>query len=169
MPLTLTAPITRFDLPSEGAAAHADLLARIERELASIHVEMFAFDDEAPIDALVAAAKRGVDVWVIVDHSQAIAGTESVVLKRFLAGGFPPEHLCITNSEHGAISHKKNVIFGARTLVTGSTNWSLSAFLRQDNTYLVIESPALCADEIMRFNALVAYGRTHYPRYQVTA
>jgi phosphatidylserine/phosphatidylglycerophosphate/cardiolipin synthase-like enzyme len=169
MPDRLTAAVTRYRFPQDAAAGKADLLQRIAAASRRIRMAMFTFLDRDIAAALVAAHACGVDIRIILDHSKYLESVEAGLVATLLAGGIPAANISITNSEHGAIEHLKDFSIDGEIYVSGSTNATQTAYDREDNVLFVFESPELAAAMDAEFDALFTYGRTHYPKYQVTA
>ncbi len=86
------------------------------------------------VDELIAAQRRGVEVRLILDASQAAGKAEQVQIRRLRAASVP---FVTGRSERGGIIHLKQAIVDGRYVWTGSWNWSASASKQDNDCYLV--------------------------------
>lgn len=90
------------------------------------------------IDALLDLHKKGVDIGLVIDHTQARGTYENPELKQLLAAGIP---LMEGSSQHHKIMHHKFVVRDKEITLSGSWNFSLSAS-DENNYFDVIYSPS---------------------------
>ena len=121
--------------PGEGIRAAA--LAAIAASRSSIDIEMFVLSDRLVLEALAAAAGRGVHVRVLLDPTQSqnaatLAQLQSVgaVVRFYLQAG-------------DELLHAKLGIFDAGTVLFGSCNWSRSGFTRNHELDLLVRDSTL--------------------------
>jgi cardiolipin synthase A/B len=121
--------------PGEGIRAAA--LAAIRAAEHSIDVEMFVLSDRLVIEALAAAARRGVRVRVLLDPTQpqnAAAMAElqpsGALVRLYLQAG-------------DELLHAKLGIFDRQTVLFGSCNWSRSGFTRNHELDLLVRQATL--------------------------
>jgi phosphatidylserine/phosphatidylglycerophosphate/cardiolipin synthase-like enzyme len=88
------------------------------------------------IDSLIDLHKRGVDVAIICDHSQARGKYENPEIKQLLTAGVP---LLEGTSEKHKIMHHKFAVRDKEFVLSGSWNFSESASL-EDNYFDIIQS-----------------------------
>lgn len=120
----------------------------------SLVVAMYGFDD--PELAEVLRSKLDQDhiyVQLTLDSSQAGGTHERQILTQ---EKYPASSVATGRSEHGAIMHMKECIIDGVFLVTGSTNWSISAETKQDNQLTVIADPFVCAEARARIDCIHA-------------
>lgn len=124
----------------------------------SIHVIIFGFHLPVLTDTLVAKQKAGVEVSVILDHTQANGKAEQSEVQRLVDGGVP---LAIgTSSQHAQIIHDKVCVVDGHLVEFGSWNYSLSASW-QDNTMVITDSRELAYFFLQRHNDILSFIRTH--------
>lgn len=102
----------------------------------TILVQAYSFTSAPIAKALVGAHKRGVDVKVILDKSNVTAKYSSAVF--LLHMGIPTW----IDRRH-AIAHNKIMIIDAKTVITGSFNFTRAAETRNAENLLIIDDPAL--------------------------
>lgn len=98
----------------------------------TIRVAMFTWTRHDLALALVDMKKRGVDVQVCLDQ-YAANGTGSTVVKILKNGGIP-----VRVSVGTPLLHYKWMEIDNRTLVSGSANWTRSAFTQNDDCFIVL-------------------------------
>ncbi|MCC0003276.1 MAG: phosphatidylserine synthase [Methylobacteriaceae bacterium] len=123
----------------ETAQVDIDALDRARR---TIDMAAYVLTDRNVMDALGAAAKRGVKVRIYLDRNESARAngkatdalatliTTPGVSVRYKARGRDPMHL-------------KTYLVDRRVLRTGSANFSVSGERYQDNDVVILESPAL--------------------------
>jgi phosphatidylserine/phosphatidylglycerophosphate/cardiolipin synthase-like enzyme len=120
--------------PSGGAT---DLVVKtIESAKNSIRVAAYSFTSKPIALALLEAQKRGVDVRVVADRSNATARYTAAT---FLATQGVPVRLDYRYS----IMHDKFLIVDGQTLETGSFNFTAAAEARNAENVLVLHDAAL--------------------------
>jgi len=134
---------------SPAGNCQTELISAINNATKSIHVMIYEFSNTAIADALVAAEKRGVDVKVIMDGSEA--STDNVAVVPILnQSGIP---LKIYTPLNG-ILHDKIAIIDDTIVVTGSYNWSYAANNFNDENLLILHSPPLAVQYEVDFQRL---------------
>ena len=126
---TLDSPRVEYYLSPDGGAETA-ILREIHRARESIYVAMYSFNNPRLAESLVAAHRRGVQVFVVVDRSQSnsknktarkqvdrlealrVAGIEVRVSEAF--SGWP----------RGGIMHLKLAVIDREVVILGSYNWT---------------------------------------------
>lgn len=97
----------------------------------TIRMQAYALTSQPIADALVAAAKRGVDVQVCVDAR--VGATNKAFEGRVLkAGGVK-----VLLDGHHPISHSKTITVDSAVVVTGSFNWSKNAESNLENLLVI--------------------------------
>jgi phosphatidylserine/phosphatidylglycerophosphate/cardiolipin synthase-like enzyme len=151
----------------------------------SLHLAIYDFRLDEPlastvVQALVAAADRGVDVRLAYDHGGKTTALEAAPPDDDLALGFaalgadpaPPgthewlhEHFDGTAVQLGPIDpggqimHHKYVVRDGAQVWTGSTNVTSDAWTHQENNIVVIDSPYVAAGYERDFTELWTTGR----------
>lgn len=124
--------------PGEGPAM---LVAEaIDEAREEVRVMTYQLTNGRVINALKAAAGRGVDVAVIVDEATCNA-------KRFppVIGVLTKAGVALSCDGRHPIHHNKVVIVDGKTVVTGSFNFSPSAEKNAENTAVIRNVPKLAA------------------------
>lgn len=109
------------------------LLADAQKE---IYVSTFYLTHQGIIENLKAAKARGVDVKVIMDATSASQKGSKV--KELRDSG-----ILVKVENWGGKSHEKNIVIDGKYLITGSANFSQSAYTKNDENQLIITSPSL--------------------------
>lgn len=126
-----------------------DLISRARRR---IDMAAYVLTDRRVIEALEAAAKRGVKVRIYLDPDQP--GGRAALGARFerLLRAGPVEARIKAGGQD--FMHMKSYQVDGRWLRTGSANFSFSGESRQDNDILVIESLDAVGAFVARFDLL---------------
>jgi len=111
-----------FVSPAVDQVIERQILAAIDEAQESLFIAMYSFtDDELGQAVIEAYTKRGLDVRILLDESQA-DGTGGKEWPKLRAAGIP----IMVEDVTGLFHHKFAVIDG-RLVITGSYNWSASA------------------------------------------
>jgi phosphatidylserine/phosphatidylglycerophosphate/cardiolipin synthase-like enzyme len=178
-PVPRTGPV--FNSPVGGTAKRDAISARVARLIAGtpkggrIAIAMYHFSSMDTARQLVAAAKRGVGVQVVLDYeSRRYAAFKR--LKRGLGGNAKkPSWVIVCDEDRGCIgpefNHNKFFLFsstlGARNMVMQtSANATGGARDMQWNDALVLQDPAVYAAYLAYFGDLA--GRHHTTNYHRT-
>jgi phosphatidylserine/phosphatidylglycerophosphate/cardiolipin synthase-like enzyme len=133
---------------------HGVLVFVVTAAQSSLDLAMYGFDDDELAAALTTKLKDpGVTVRLTLDSSEATGVHEKEILT---SQSYPSSDIAIGTSEKGAIMHLKELIVDATILVTGSTNWSTSAQIDQDNQLTVAIDPVGAALAVARHSAIHA-------------
>jgi phosphatidylserine/phosphatidylglycerophosphate/cardiolipin synthase-like enzyme len=143
--------------PVEVHYAPATDLEGIDRALIgqasrSIDVAAYLLTDYPVIEALAAAAARGVTVRVYLDGEQDRAG---MGFAERLRGRRGADRVVVRRKPSGGdIMHLKSYAVDGRVLRSGSANFSYSGLEREDNDLVVIRDPAAVAAFERAFEAM---------------
>ncbi len=121
------------------------ILDEIAAAQRSIRVQAYSFTSHEIADALIAAAKRGVDVAVIVDKSQT--SERSSVLP-----DLHDAHLAVFVDYCCAIAHNKVIIIDEHRLITGSYNFTKAAESKNAENLLLLDDPTLAKSYLENWN-----------------
>ena len=124
----------------------------------SIQVAAYSFTSKPIARALFDAHKRGVDVRVVVDKSQATARYTAAT---FLANQGVPVRVDYRYS----IMHDKFLVVDGVTVETGSFNFTQSAAERNAENVLVLHDPAVAQQYGQEWERLWAESEEMKPRY----
>ena len=121
--------------PGDGIRAAA--LAAVAAARHSIDLEMFVLSDRLILDALVAAARRGVGLRALLDRTQPQNATTMALLQK---AGAAVRFYAQAGDE---LLHAKLGIFDGGTVLFGSCNWSYSGFTRNHELDLLVRDAGL--------------------------
>jgi len=130
------APVALYFSPNGGAMEA--IVEAIQTARKTVKVQAYSFTAAPIAKALTDAAERGVQVQVVVDHSQL---TERYSVIDFLQRRGV---LVLVDSAH-AIAHSKVIVIDGEVVITGSYNFSKSAEERNLENLLVIRDRTLAA------------------------
>lgn len=138
--LPATGTIEYVFTPGDDAAGM--IVRAVDAARSEVLVQAFSFTHEGIADALVRAARRGVDVRVIADADQTELVERNVVRQLATAGV-----TVLLDDDHLAAHNKVMVIDAAgpaATVVTGSFNFTFAAqFRNAENLLLLRGNPGL--------------------------
>src|SRR5262249_50243125 len=115
----------------------AEIVAIIDKARNNIFVQAYSFTSRPIIDALVRAAERGVQVFVILDKDK-FSGQYYSPADLFMA-----HHIPVWNDNSLNIAHNKVIIVDRRTVETGSFNYTHAAQYNNAENVLIINDPIL--------------------------
>ncbi|HEX3629879.1 MAG TPA: phosphatidylserine/phosphatidylglycerophosphate/cardiolipin synthase family protein [Candidatus Dormibacteraeota bacterium] len=121
--------------PGDGIRAAA--LAATAAARHSIDIEMYVLSDRLVVDALVAAAQRGVKLRILLDPTQPQNADSMALLKPAAA------QVRFYLQAGDELLHAKVGVFDASTVLFGSCNWSRSGFTRNHELDLLVQDPTL--------------------------
>jgi phosphatidylserine/phosphatidylglycerophosphate/cardiolipin synthase-like enzyme len=123
----------------------------------SIYVQAYSFTSQPIADALVAAQKRGVKVSAILDDSNKTDKntTEDVISTAGVR--------TLIDSKH-AIAHNKVIVIDARTVITGSFNFSKAAEESNAENLLVLHDPDLARKYLANWTEHEAHSEAYVHR-----
>lgn len=136
-------PADRVDLlvtPDNAEAAVLDLLAAADEE---ILVKQASVDGDAPVlEATIEAARRGVDVRILLDSTWYYEDDNAVVredLERAAADeDLPLAVALVDETDRFEKIHAKGVVIDREVAVVGSANWNAHAFRHNREVLLAI-------------------------------
>jgi len=148
----VTAPVRIAYGPGNGFEAIDPEL--IGRARTSIDMAAYVLSEQKIIEALSAAAERGVKIRLYLDPEQfrriAAANINMVALVN------QPNVSARIKAEQNDMMHLKTFVVDGRWLRAGSANFSWSGERRQDNDILVIDSPEAAQAFSRHFDSLWA-------------
>jgi phosphatidylserine/phosphatidylglycerophosphate/cardiolipin synthase-like enzyme len=100
------------------------LIREIDAAQKSIHLLIYSLTDDDVANALIRAAKRKVDVRIVMDKSQS-GGKNS--LDELLITGLGAKNVELRTGKGRGIMHEKMAIYDGLTVTLGSYNWTDSA------------------------------------------
>jgi phosphatidylserine/phosphatidylglycerophosphate/cardiolipin synthase-like enzyme len=120
--------------PEDGVAKY--VLARLNAAKRSIHFMTFSYTSSAIADAMVAQAQAGLPVRGVFERQNA-GGTGSA-FGRLRQGGVD-----VLEDGNCYILHHKVIVIDARTVITGSYNFTNSAERDNDENLVIVDDPRL--------------------------
>lgn len=114
----------------------SQILRELDRAKKSIHLQAYSFTDKDISLSLIKAQKRGVSVKVILDKSN-IKDKKSAK-KMLFENGIP-----LRFDHPNGIAHSKVIIIDEEEVLTGSYNFSVSAYRRNTENLLIIRNKQL--------------------------
>ncbi|TNF32918.1 MAG: hypothetical protein EP329_09035 [Deltaproteobacteria bacterium] len=151
--LTFTTPGVSAETALDPDADDA-VIALIDGAAATLDVCLYDFNHAGLVDAITAAADRGVAVRFVGDADEA---DQSGYLAMDAAG------IPTTLRVGGAIMHDKFVVVDGRFVATGSMNYSDAGVFRNNNNVLLVDDAQLAADYTTEFEQMFvggAFGRS---------
>lgn len=137
----LTVAFSRADDP------RGMLLGSLGAARQSVLVAMYTFTDRDLAQALVAAQGRGVKVAVYLDSSM-VTSRDSVAFSLAQAG------VPVRITSNPKLMHNKFAVIDGATVLTGSYNWTISAYKYNDENLLRVTDPAVAQRYTERFGQL---------------
>jgi len=125
----------------------AAILQQLNGAEQTLHIALYYFTDVKLADAVVRAHQRGVQTYIYLDKSQV---NHQYAKARYLATKGVPVRI----SSNSAIMHNKFAIIDGSTIITGSYNWTKSAYQRNDENLLIIHRPDVAQRYMQRFAGL---------------
>jgi phospholipase D len=120
------------------------LIGEINKAQKSIYVQAYSFTDREVTNALVDAAKRGVKVKILLDKSNRNdnrSAKDIIIYNRIpLRFDYPP-----------GIAYNKVMVIDQSIIITGSYNFSASAYKRNTENLLVIHNKQLAQQYIQNW------------------
>jgi len=133
--------------PNEGALEL--VLKVINSARSEVRVMAYSFTSAPVSKALIAAQKRGVAVKLVVDHKSNMGEDRSGKARSALAA-LANAGVDVRTIDAYAIAHDKVIIVDAKTVQTGSFNYSASAVSRNSENVLVNWGNQALAQAYMR-------------------
>ena len=164
--ITATAPTRIYLLPDEADTAKSALLGI----LANPHetwISAYGLSFGPLVERICAAAKSGVVIHVLLDHTQAAGKSTAAYLPTLTASHIDVAIGCSRIA--GAINHDKTIVSidpkGASAVGFGSLNFTQPAF-NENNLYAVSADPVLAAALAARIAQQIAWNRAMHPDWQ---
>ncbi|TXH35338.1 MAG: phospholipase D family protein [Rhodospirillaceae bacterium] len=140
-----------------GQDCTAKIVSTIAVAKDQIRVQAYSFTSAPIAKALAAAHRRGVDVQVILDKSQATARyTGATYLQN---AGIP-----VSIDFKVAIAHNKVMVIDGRTVITGSFNFTAAAQEKNAENLLVIQDPGLARQYLANWESRAAVSKPYKRR-----
>lgn len=131
-----------FASPNKDDAVRDAIVSLIESAGVDINVVIYSFTDATLANALILAHRRGIDVDVYMDNTQA--GNPSSVDEMLAQAG-----LDVYINTHSYVFHHKFMIVDSGIVVTGSYNWSDNANDKNFENVVVVICPDVAYDYLV--------------------
>src|ERR1700722_8311222 len=126
-----------WSLPQKGKEGLKRLIQLIDGAQKSVRVAMFTWTHAELTEAVIRANHRGIRVEVILDRGQAL-GVCHQTLEKLLHAGVE-----VRLSSGLGLLHHKFAWIDEKYLINGSANWTVSAFTRNRDCFLILHSLTL--------------------------
>jgi phosphatidylserine/phosphatidylglycerophosphate/cardiolipin synthase-like enzyme len=136
--LFVTPPSSSVHFSPKGGCTEA-VVAELDRARREILVLAYSFTSRPITDALIAAHRRGVQVEIILDHSNE--KEDYTDLPHLLEQGLKP-----LIDAHHAIAHNKIMVIDHRTIITGSFNFTHQAEQENAENLLILQNHSELAE-----------------------
>ncbi|WP_062306531.1 phospholipase D-like domain-containing protein [Alicyclobacillus sendaiensis] len=130
-----------------------------------LRIAVYSLHLPSLIDELIELHKRGVDVALVIDHTQAHGKAEHPDVLQLISAGIP---LVEGTSQKHRIMHHKFAVRDKTTVLSGSWNFSESASL-ENNYFDIVESSERAALFLSKWKEMWDWIRTNEPEYQEMA
>ena len=142
-----SAHIEVYFSPEDGVAKH--VLERLAAAKRSIHFMAFSYTSSAIADAMVAKVKAGLSVRGVFESQNA--GGTGAAFNRLKQGGVD-----VLEDGNCYILHHKAIVIDARTVITGSYNFTNSAEKDNDENLVIVDDPNLARAYLDEFTRVYA-------------
>lgn len=141
MSYQLALGINLFNSPEDNT--QAEFLSLIEGATRSIYVADYSFNIMPLVESLIAKAKAGIDVRLVLDKSQSAGSTEKPAIAALKAE--PTVKMVIVESIDSQIMHNKFTIIDGHITQDGSWNYTTAAS-RENNNFFVFDDDLIQND-----------------------
>ncbi len=122
----------------------------------NIDIAMYTFTSRPLAHALIIAQKRGVKIRVVLDRSSNNPQDNQYTKYTYLKNNgidvkFAKAH---THWDRKGIMHNKFAVIDSKTVVTGSANWTASAFVINDENIIIVNREDIANVYEKEFNIL---------------
>jgi phosphatidylserine/phosphatidylglycerophosphate/cardiolipin synthase-like enzyme len=121
-----------WSLPEQEQKALTRLLEEIDKAKKSIMVCMFTFTHQKIYQSLLDAKNRGVDISIAIDYYSSRGASKNIMSNLYKQGITP------YIGAPGKLLHNKWCLIDEDTLILGSTNWTHSAFTKNDDSLILL-------------------------------
>jgi phosphatidylserine/phosphatidylglycerophosphate/cardiolipin synthase-like enzyme len=121
-----------WTLPDHNKRCLNHLIEQLKSAQKTIQICMFTLTNQQIINALIEAKKSGINVEVILDYYTAKGASKRAVSK------LSEEYIQVEVSRPGKLLHHKFCFIDEKKLIFGSTNWTGSAFIKNDDNMIII-------------------------------
>lgn len=147
---SIAAASVHYGPGEEASRADTDAIALARR---SVDMAAFVLNDRDVIDALVAAAHRGVAIRIYLDRDE-LDRISSRAMSDIAALARAANVSIRAKARNTEAMHLKSYVVDRRLLRTGSANFTYSGERRQDNDIVILESIPLAAAFTRMFDGM---------------
>jgi len=137
--------------PEDGVAKH--VLQRLAAAKRSFHFMTFSYTADAIADAMIAKVKVGLVVRGVFESQNA--GGSGADFTRLRQGGVD-----VLEDGNCYILHHKMIVIDARTVITGSYNFTGSAEKDNDENLVIVDDPNLARAYLDEFQRVYAQAQS---------
>jgi phosphatidylserine/phosphatidylglycerophosphate/cardiolipin synthase-like enzyme len=141
------APVEVYFSPEDGVAKY--VLQRLAAAKHSIHFMAFSYTADTIADAMIAKVKAGLSVRGVFESQNA--GGTGAAFSRLKQGGVD-----VLQDGNYYILHHKAIVIDARTVITGSYNFTGSAEKDNDENLVIVDDPNLARAFLEEFQRVYA-------------
>jgi phosphatidylserine/phosphatidylglycerophosphate/cardiolipin synthase-like enzyme len=141
MSYQLSIGINLFNSPEDNT--QAEFLSILEGVTKSIHLADYSFNMQEVVAILIAKAKAGVEVKLVLDNSQSKGNSEVPEITTLKAT--PEIHMVIVESDMNQIMHNKSTVIDGHITETGSWNYTTTAS-KENNNFFVFDDDLIPQD-----------------------
>jgi phosphatidylserine/phosphatidylglycerophosphate/cardiolipin synthase-like enzyme len=151
-PINDTTPNADIDVifTNRNSAVEQAIIGAIEGAEHSIDLAIYNLSNENIGDALLAAARRGVTVRMVMENKNV----DGVVAQGLAAGGIP-----IQEDDRDALMHNKFMLIDGLDVWTGSANFTYNGLSSDHNNLVHIRSSRLAENYITEFEEMFSTNR----------
>lgn len=139
---------------SPNGGGEARIVQLIDGARSSIHGMIYSVNSPPITEALLRARRRGVNVRLLCDYTQAAGRTATV--GRLSSGGIP---LYAVRGSGGGVMHLKALVVDGRRSAFGSMNWTKPGEAKNDEVLAVDDDVSTAAKLTGRFEYLWSRAR----------
>lgn len=121
-----------WSLPQKGKEGLKRVVEAIDQAKKSIRVAMFTWTHAELTQAIIHAQTRGVSVEIFLDRGQA-RGVSHATLEKLVQARIP-----VRLSSGQGLLHHKFVWIDEELLINGSANWTVAAFTKNHDCFLIL-------------------------------
>lgn len=116
------------------------LESQINSAKSTLDIAIYSLTKKDIVDAIISAKKRGVNVRIITDRTEAKSKAQEVQLQLLKSSNIP-----IKENTHSGLMHMKVSIIDKSVVTTGSYNYSQSASTINDEVLVVIHDSGIAS------------------------
>ena len=121
-------------LPDPRGHALHDVKRKIRMAGKSLKIALFTFTHPALVEEVINAHIRGIEVSVVIDMHSGLGASKDAIEKLKKAG------VKISMSRGVQLLHHKFILIDDHTLLSGSANWTKSAFYKNSDCFIILHN-----------------------------